>query len=119
MTNFLLELRSEEIPARMQDKARGDLARLFVAELGKAGIVASDITTYATPRRLTLIARGSGQPYEDAWRASSATVTDRLPGLRDSSALLASWQDYTKVHTQVRALDDGGSWDDAVGLATG
>jgi glycyl-tRNA synthetase beta chain len=57
MTDFLLELRSEEIPARMQDKARDDLARLFVAELGKAGIVASDLTTYATPRRLTLIAR--------------------------------------------------------------
>ena len=29
MTDFLLELRSEEIPARMQDKARADLARLF------------------------------------------------------------------------------------------
>ena len=57
MTDFLLELRSEEIPARMQDKARDDLARLFVAELGKVGIVASDLTTYATPRRLTLIAR--------------------------------------------------------------
>jgi glycyl-tRNA synthetase beta chain len=57
MTDFLLELRSEEIPARMQDKARDDLARLFVAELGKAGIAAPAITTYATPRRLTLIAR--------------------------------------------------------------
>ena len=31
MTDFLLELRSEEIPARMQDKAREDLARLFSA----------------------------------------------------------------------------------------
>ena len=31
MTDFLLELRSEEIPARMQDKAREDLARLFAA----------------------------------------------------------------------------------------
>ncbi len=57
MTDFLLELRSEEIPARMQDKARDDLARLFVAELGKAGIAAPAITTCATPRRLTLIAR--------------------------------------------------------------
>ncbi|MGR6330116.1 glycine--tRNA ligase subunit beta [Sphingomonas sp. XXL09] len=58
MTDFLLELRSEEIPARMQDKAREDLARLFVAELGKAGLAAGDIVTYATPRRLALIARG-------------------------------------------------------------
>ncbi|MBI0476597.1 glycine--tRNA ligase subunit beta [Sphingomonas sp. MA1305] len=58
MTDFLLELRSEEIPARMQDKAREDLARLFVAELGKAGLAAGNIVTYATPRRLALIARG-------------------------------------------------------------
>ncbi|KQS50679.1 MULTISPECIES: glycine--tRNA ligase subunit beta [unclassified Sphingomonas] len=57
MTDFLLELRSEEIPARMQAKARDDLARLFTAELAKAGIATSDIVTYATPRRLTLIAR--------------------------------------------------------------
>jgi glycyl-tRNA synthetase beta chain len=57
MTDFLLELRSEEIPARMQSKARDDLARLFTAELAKAGIATSAIITYATPRRLTLIAR--------------------------------------------------------------
>jgi glycyl-tRNA synthetase beta chain len=42
----------------MQDKARADLARLFEAELGKAGLKAEVIETYATPRRLALIARG-------------------------------------------------------------
>ena len=57
MTDFLLELRSEEIPARMQDKAREDLARLFTAELEKAGLKAGELVTYATPRRLALIAR--------------------------------------------------------------
>lgn len=57
MTDFLLELRSEEIPARMQAKAREDLARLFAAELAKAGLSAGALTTYATPRRLALIAR--------------------------------------------------------------
>ncbi len=64
MTDFLLELRSEEIPARMQDKARDDLARMFAAELAKAGLVADAITTYATPRRLALIA--TGLPLETA-----------------------------------------------------
>ncbi|WP_448501104.1 glycine--tRNA ligase subunit beta [Sphingomonas sp.] len=58
MTDFLLELRSEEIPARMQDKARADLEKLFAGELAKAGIAAEGIVTYATPRRLALIARG-------------------------------------------------------------
>ncbi len=55
--DFLLELRSEEIPARMQAKAREDLSRLFAAELARAGLSASEIVTYATPRRLALIAR--------------------------------------------------------------
>ncbi|WP_277967637.1 glycine--tRNA ligase subunit beta [Sphingomonas echinoides] len=58
MTDFLLELRSEEIPARMQDRAREDLAKQFAAELAKAGLAATELVTYATPRRLALIARG-------------------------------------------------------------
>ena len=58
MTDFLLELRSEEIPARMQDRAREDLTKLFAAELAKAGLAATELVTYATPRRLALIARG-------------------------------------------------------------
>jgi glycyl-tRNA synthetase beta chain len=57
MTDFLLELRSEEIPARMQERAREDLAKLFATELGKAGLKAAEIVTYASPRRLALIAR--------------------------------------------------------------
>ena len=58
MTDFLLELRSEEIPARMQVKAKEDLARLFADEIAKAGLAADVIETFATPRRLALIARG-------------------------------------------------------------
>ncbi len=58
MTDFLLELRSEEIPARMQDEARQNLKRLFEGELAKAGLKANNISTYATPRRLALIVHG-------------------------------------------------------------
>ncbi|MET3436605.1 glycyl-tRNA synthetase beta chain [Sphingomonas sp. 1185] len=58
MTDFLLELRSEEIPARMQAGARENLAKLFAAELAKAGLSAGEIVTYAGPRRLALIAKG-------------------------------------------------------------
>ena len=56
MTDFLLELRSEEIPARMQVKAKEDLARLFSDALAKAGLAAASIETFASPRRLALIA---------------------------------------------------------------
>ncbi len=57
MADFLLELRCEEIPARMQPKAKDDLARLFADMLAKAGLTAGSIETFATPRRLALIAR--------------------------------------------------------------
>jgi len=57
MPDFLLELLSEEIPARMQAKAGADLARLFAEQLASAGLAAPAIETYATPRRLALIAR--------------------------------------------------------------
>jgi len=57
MTDFLLELRSEEIPARMQEKAAADLVRLFEAELAKAGLAAAGTESFVTPRRLALIAR--------------------------------------------------------------
>ena len=57
MADFLLELLSEEIPARMQAKASSDLARLFQGKLDEAGLRAEAVETYATPRRLALIAR--------------------------------------------------------------
>ncbi len=58
MADFLLELACEEIPARMQPKAKEDLARLFGEALAKAGLAAEAIETFATPRRLALIAKG-------------------------------------------------------------
>jgi glycyl-tRNA synthetase beta chain len=58
MADFLLELACEEIPARMQPKAKEDLARLFADALAKAGLSAAAIETFATPRRLSLIATG-------------------------------------------------------------
>jgi len=77
VTDFLLELRSEEIPARMQARAREDLSKLFTAELAKAGIATSDIVTYATPRRLTLIARDL--PLE------TAAVSEEVKGPKTSA----------------------------------
>ncbi|MBF7011335.1 glycine--tRNA ligase subunit beta [Novosphingobium resinovorum] len=58
MTDFLLELRSEEIPARMQAGARADLEKLFRKELAAAGVTPGQITVSSTPRRLALIANG-------------------------------------------------------------
>nr|WP_314465186.1 glycine--tRNA ligase subunit beta [uncultured Novosphingobium sp.] len=58
MTDFLLELRSQEIPARMQAGARADLEKLFRKEMAAAGVAVGEVTVWSTPRRLALIARG-------------------------------------------------------------
>jgi glycyl-tRNA synthetase beta chain len=57
MADFLLELLSEEIPARMQARARNDLARLFAECTSEAGLSTGAIDIFSTPRRLALIAR--------------------------------------------------------------
>ena len=64
MADFLLELLSEEIPARMQAKARNDLARLFAEYTGEAGLQTGAIDVFSTPRRLVLIARDVAQATE-------------------------------------------------------
>ncbi|QZH74848.1 MAG: glycine--tRNA ligase subunit beta [Erythrobacter sp.] len=61
MSDFLLELRCEEIPARMQAGARAELEKLFRRELDASGVAVSDLTVWSTPRRLALIARGLPQ----------------------------------------------------------
>ncbi len=58
MADFLLELRCEEIPARMQAGARAELEKLFRRELDAAGVKLGELTIWSTPRRLALIARG-------------------------------------------------------------
>ncbi|GAB5350817.1 glycine--tRNA ligase subunit beta [Qipengyuania sp. 483] len=57
MSDFLLELRSEEIPARMQGGARAELEKLFRREMDAAGVAMGELTLWSTPRRLALIAR--------------------------------------------------------------
>jgi len=77
MTDFLLELRSEEIPARMQAGARADLEKLFRKELDGAGLKAGAVIVWSTPRRLALIARD----LPDATEA----VSEEVKGPRTSA----------------------------------
>jgi len=77
VTDFLLELRSEEIPARMQAGARAELDKLFRAQMAAAGIDVGDLSIWSTPRRLALIAKG----LPDA----TAAVSEELKGPRSSA----------------------------------
>ena len=58
MSELLLELLSEEIPARMQLRASDDLKRLIVEGLKSRGLETGDARAYSTPRRLTLVIDG-------------------------------------------------------------
>src|SRR5262245_63338636 len=58
MAELLLELFSEEIPSRMQTRAREDLARLLGQALACAGLEYKDLKTFATPRRLVAVVEG-------------------------------------------------------------
>ena len=58
MSDLLLELFSEEIPARMQARAADDLKRLVVDGLKARGLPVGPAMAFATPRRLTLAISG-------------------------------------------------------------
>jgi glycyl-tRNA synthetase beta chain len=58
MAELLLELLTEEIPARMQARAAEDLHRLATERLGAAGLAFAKAETFVTPRRLTLAVDG-------------------------------------------------------------
>ncbi|MCG8441188.1 MAG: glycine--tRNA ligase subunit beta, partial [Caulobacterales bacterium] len=58
MPQLLLELLSEEIPARMQARAAADLKRLVTDTLAEAGFRGEETRAFAGPRRLTAVVDG-------------------------------------------------------------
>ncbi len=74
MPQLLLELLSEEIPARMQARAAEDLARLVSAGLKAGGLEHGACLSFATPRRLTVV-------IEDV-PAMSPAISDERKGPR-------------------------------------
>jgi glycyl-tRNA synthetase beta chain len=70
MAELLLELFSEEIPARLQGRAAEDLRRLMVEGLKARGLEVGEARSFATPRRLTLV-------IEDVPKKSPAVSEER------------------------------------------
>ena len=103
MTDFLLELRCEEIPARMQLKASEDLARLFAEELAKAGLKPERLTSFVTPRRLALVAHGLPQ--------ETAAVSEEFKGPRTNAPAQALEGFLRKTGLSQEQLEDrDGVW---------
>ncbi|HEX5776969.1 MAG TPA: glycine--tRNA ligase subunit beta, partial [Caulobacteraceae bacterium] len=77
MPELLIELLSEEIPARMQAQAARDFERMARERLAEAGLLPSDLKAFAGPRRLTLVA--------DGLPAAQGDRTEELKGPRTSA----------------------------------
>jgi hypothetical protein len=111
------------ISSRVDDVRNGSYAATLAT--ATARIAAFDAKSNES---LTLIARGSGSAFEKAWVSSSNIVTAQsaeASRLSDDAARLDAarmgelWRAYVKTHKEIRAADDGGHWDVAVGQAIG
>ena len=65
MPQLLLEIFSEEIPARMQGQAARDLERMARERLTEAALTFDTLRAYAGPRRLTLVVDGLPVAQDD------------------------------------------------------
>ena len=74
MPDLLIELFSEEIPARMQERAAEDLKKLVTNGLVEAGLTYASAAAFATPRRLALTVEGM--------LAESPSITEERKGPR-------------------------------------
>ncbi len=120
MPDLLIELFSEEIPARMQARAAGDLKRLMTDGLVEAGLTYAHAEAFATPRRLALAVEGlSGEsptrreerkgPRTDApeqalegFLRSTGLTRDDLEARDDKKGQV--W--FATIETPGRAADD-------------
>lgn len=95
---------------------------VFTATLDLATIRSAAFDAKAN-ESLTLIARGSGSTFETSWARQSKAVTDAIADLSNADAvatqttLSTQWDTYVAAHRAIRALDDGGEWQQAVDAA--
>ncbi|MEM9394772.1 MAG: glycine--tRNA ligase subunit beta [Pseudomonadota bacterium] len=91
MPELLIELFSEEIPARMQAKASEDLKKLVTNGLVEAGLTYAGASAFATPRRLTLVVAdllAASAPVREERKGPRADAPDKaIEGFLRSTGL--------------------------------
>src|SRR5436305_13477379 len=83
MSDLLLELFSEEIPARMQGGAAKDLERLVIGSLSDRGLLFEAAKAFAGPRRLTLAIAGLPAKQPDVKEELKGPKVDAPPAALD------------------------------------
>jgi glycyl-tRNA synthetase beta chain len=101
MPDLLIELRSEEIPARMQRKAAGDLRKLVTDALVNAGLTYEGAREYWTPRRLTLDIRGMTARSADTREEKKGPRTDAPQAAVDGFLRAAGLTSIDQAEKQV------------------
>jgi glycyl-tRNA synthetase beta chain len=105
MPQFLLELLSEDIPARMQVQAAEDLKRLVTDTLTKAGLTFDSAAAHSTPRRLALVIEGlpTGSPDRSEERKGPkvGAPDGAIQGFLKSAGLASI------EHAEIRETDKG------------
>ena len=104
MPELLVELFSEEIPARMQSKAADDFARTMTAKLGSKDLTFKTLKTYVTPRRLTLVVSGLPEAQPDICEEKRGPKVDApqraIQGFLDANGV-------TRGHCEERETEKG------------
>ncbi len=107
MPDLLIELLSEEIPARMQPRASADLKRLVTDGLVEAGLTYAAAQAFATPRRLTLAVEGltaASKPTKEERKGPRTDAPEKaLEGFLRST-------DLTKDQLEARDDKKGQVW---------
>jgi glycyl-tRNA synthetase beta chain len=98
MPDLLLELRSEEIPARMQRKAAGDLRKMVTDGLVEAGLTYEAAREYWTPRRLALDIRGVTARSKDVREEIKGPSTKAPPQAVEGFLRKAGLSDVSQAH---------------------
>src|SRR5580698_2535836 len=104
MSDFLLEIGIEEIPARMIDSAREELAKRVGELLERERLVASPaVQAYSTPRRLAVLASGVASSQPDV--SEQVTGPSLKVAYKDGAPTPAAEAFAKKVNVPVSALE--------------
>jgi len=98
MPQLLLELLSEEIPARMQANAARDLERMARERLAAEGLLPEALKTFGGARRLTLVAEGlPDREIADTLSVGLRTVETHVSSIMAKLGLADTDEDHRRV----------------------
>lgn len=105
-------------PAVVAGQSAGELRQNAYRDSLAVARAESLVTEARSLEAFTLIRRGSGGEFEEAYQQRVAEAAEILTGQEVAdTGMTDALEQFTEAHAQIRELDDGGDWDGAVDLA--